>query len=59
MKANMIIDQKSQKVKLILDWSSGKVGQHLAGDEAEKSRELSNRQRSKPVTKRSWPVDAT
>ena len=36
MKANMIIDQKSQQVKLILDWSVGTIGQHLTGDEAEK-----------------------
>ena len=36
MKTDMIIDQKTQKVKLILDWSAGKVGQHLTADEAEK-----------------------
>ena len=36
MKANMIIDQESQKVKLILDWSVGTIGQHLTGDESEK-----------------------
>ena len=36
MKTNIIIDQESQKVKLILDWSGGTIGQHLTCDEAEK-----------------------
>ena len=35
MKANVIIDQEMQKVKLILDWKSGIVGQNLTIDEAE------------------------
>ena len=34
MKADMIIDQKSQKVKLVLDWSGGTIGQHLTVDES-------------------------
>ena len=35
MKADIIIDQDMQKVKLILDWKAGIVGQHLTADEAE------------------------
>ena len=29
MKADIIIDHETQKVKLILDWKSGNVGQKL------------------------------
>jgi len=35
MKADIIIDQESQKVKLILDWKAGIVGQNLTADGAE------------------------
>jgi len=35
MKAEIIIDQETQKVKLILDWKAGIVGEHLTADEAE------------------------
>jgi len=35
MKADIIIDQETQKVKLILDGKAGKVGQQLTADEAE------------------------
>jgi hypothetical protein len=35
MKADIIIDQDTQKVKLILDWKAGIVGQILTADEAE------------------------
>jgi len=35
MKADIIIDQETQKVKLIFDWAAGKVGQQLTADEAE------------------------
>lgn len=36
MKADIIIDQETQKVKLILDWKAGNIGQILTSDEAEK-----------------------
>ena len=35
MKAEVIIDQETQKVKLILDWKSGIVGPNLTVDDAE------------------------
>jgi len=35
MKANIIIDQETQKVKLILDWKVGKIGEQLTADEVE------------------------
>jgi len=35
MKADVIIDYETQKVKLILDWKPGIVGQNLTADEAE------------------------
>jgi hypothetical protein len=35
MKADVIIDQETQKVKLIFDWAAGKIGEHLTADEAE------------------------
>ena len=36
MKADVIIDQETQKVKLIFDWAAGKIGERLTADEAEK-----------------------
>ena len=35
MKADIIIDHETQKVKLILDWKAGNIGQKLTADEAE------------------------
>ena len=35
MKADIIIDQETQKIKLIFDWKSGKIGERLTADEAE------------------------
>jgi len=35
MKTDIIIDQDTQKVKLIFDWAAGKIGEHLTADEAE------------------------
>jgi hypothetical protein len=35
MKTEMIIDQDTQKVKLIFDWAAGKIGEHLTVAEAE------------------------
>ena len=35
MKADVIIDQDTQKVKLIFDWAAGKIGERLTADEVE------------------------
>ena len=35
MKADVIIDQETQKVKLILDWNAGTIGKNLTADDAE------------------------
>ncbi|MCL2117367.1 MAG: hypothetical protein FWH27_02960 [Planctomycetaceae bacterium] len=35
MKADIIIDQETQKVKLILDWKAGSIGEKLTDDDAE------------------------
>ncbi|MCL2117334.1 MAG: hypothetical protein FWH27_02790 [Planctomycetaceae bacterium] len=35
MKADIIVDQETQKVKLILDWKAGIVGPNLTADDAE------------------------
>ena len=35
MKTDIIIDHETQKVKLILDWKAGNIGQKLTDDEAE------------------------
>ena len=35
MKAEIIIGQETQKVKLILDWKVGIVGQNLTADKSE------------------------
>ena len=35
MKADIIIDHETQKVKFILDWKAGNIGQKLTADEAE------------------------
>ena len=40
MKADIIIDHESQKVKLILDWKAGNIGEQLTADEAEEEVKL-------------------
>ena len=35
MKAEVIIDHETQKVKLVFDWQGGEIGKHLSADEAE------------------------
>ena len=35
MKADVIIEQEMQKVKLFLDWKAGKIGKNLTADDAE------------------------
>ena len=35
MKTDIIIDQETQKVKLIFDWKAGKIGERLTAVEAE------------------------
>jgi hypothetical protein len=40
MKADIIIDQETQKVKLILDWKAGNIGEKLTADEAEEVAKL-------------------
>jgi len=35
MKADIIIDHETLKVKLFLDWKAGNIGQNLTADEAE------------------------
>jgi len=35
MKADIIIDKETQKVKLFWDWKAGNIGEKLTADEAE------------------------
>jgi len=54
MKAKIIINQETQKVKLILDWKAGNIGEKLTASEAEdvvKLIEVASREASREAFK--------
>ena len=55
MKADVIIDQETQKVKLIFDWSAGKIGERWTVDEAENVVKLIETTVKMPAARRSKP----